>query len=324
MNYLLIRNIKSIIILDNLTTGTKKNLEDALQEKGKIITEEKNNTTIYKFKDIHDRNNQGHAQIELIIGDVKSYEVCLKATKNIDSVVHLAAHAGVIPSMQDPFHDFEVNARGTLNLLHSSVENKVDKFIFASSNAPLGEQYPPMSEKKVPSPLSPYGASKLAGEGYCSAFWESYGLKTVSLRFSNAYGPYSLHKNSVIAKFMKDSLLKNKLTIYGNGNQTRDFIHVDDISQGIFLCLLARDLNATWGKTLHLGAGKEVSINELANLLKKLSKKKLKIVFEPGRKGEINRNYSNISLANRMLGFKPKINLRKGLKDTFEWFRDKL
>ena len=322
VNYLLRKQFKSIRILDNLTTGTRENLEDALRKNGEIISERENRKTVYKFKDVLNANISSHTHIELITGDIRSNDVCLETTRDIDSVVHLAAHAGVIPSIKDPFFDFEVNVQGTLNLLSASVKNRVDKFIFASSNAPLGEQEPPLSEKKVPRPLSPYGASKLACEGYCSAFWGSYGLKTVSLRFSNAYGPYSHHKNSVIAKFIKDSLSKNQLTIYGDGHQTRDFIHVDDISQGIFLCLKARDSDTIWGKALHLGTGKEVSINELASRVKKLSKDDPRIAFEPGRKGEISRNYSEISLTKRLLGFQPEVSLDKGLQATFKWYKD--
>ena len=139
----------------------------------------------------------------------------------------------MIPSIKDPFFDFDTNALGTLNLLYAAVNNKVDKFIFASSNAPLGNQSPPLSEGKAPKPLSPYGASKLSCEGYCSAFNGSYGLKTVVLRFSNVYGPYCLHKQSVIAKFIKNGISKGELTVYGDGNQTRDFIHVNDLCHAI-------------------------------------------------------------------------------------------
>ena len=176
VNYLLRNGFDYLKILDNLSTGTQENLEDALRENGDIISIIKNNKIIYKFKNIFNKDIQNNSNIEFIIGDIRSYEMCLKTTKNIDAVIHLAAHAGVIPSIEDPFYDFDVNAKGTLNLLYSSIKNNVNKFIFASSNAPLGDQNPPMNEAKVPKPLSPYAASKLASEGYCSAFYNSYRL----------------------------------------------------------------------------------------------------------------------------------------------------
>lgn len=194
-----------------------------------------------------------------------------------------------------------------------------------------------MNENKVAKPLSPYGASKLACEGYCSAFYNSYGLKTITLRFSNAYGPYSLHKNSVIAKFIKDGILNGKLTIYGDGTQTRDFIHVEDICNGIYLCLSFKDdrsneinkkkqidqINSIWGEVFHLGTGKETSILDLARLVQDLFNNQIKISFAPERKGEIRRNYSRITKAKRFLDFSLHITLREGIGSVHEWFRNR-
>ncbi len=340
VNYLIKNRFNYIRILDNLSIGTKENLKEALKENGKI-TLERETENFYRFKI---SNNLKEITIDLIIGDIRSYEICLEATKDIDIIVHLAAHAGVIPSIEDPFYDFNVNAYGTLNLLHASVKNKIDKFIFASSNAPLGDQNPPLAEEKLPKPLSPYGASKLACEGYCSAFYNSYGLKTVILRFSNVYGPFSLHKNSVIAKFIKDGIIKRELTIYGDGTQTRDFIHVNDLCQAIYLCLSFEEYSQTnhtnktnqinqinetneinqtnliWGKTFHLGTGKETKIIDLAKLVKQLFEDEIKIIFEPPRSGEIKRNYSDIKKAKNTFGFIPKIILEDGVKEVYKWF----
>ncbi|MFX0201986.1 MAG: NAD-dependent epimerase/dehydratase family protein, partial [Candidatus Hodarchaeota archaeon] len=261
----------------------------------------------------------------------RSYEMCLTATKDICSVIHLAAHAGVTPSIANPFYDFEVNIQGTLNLLFASVKNNVEKFIFASSNAPLGCQVPPMNEENVPKPLSPYGASKLACEGYCSAFHGSYELKTISLRFSNAYGPHSIHKNSVVAKFIKDGLLKGELTIYGDGHQTRDFIHVDDICQAVCL-ILSRPAayyvscltcNGIWGLPFNIGTYEETSILKLAKIVQGLFDRKIEISFAPERKGEIKRNYSDITKARMVLGFSPQISLENEGRLVYEWFANK-
>lgn len=276
--------------------------------------------------------------------NLRNAETCIKATEGIDAVAHLAAHAGVIPSVEDPFFDFETNALGTLNLLHAAMNNKVDRFVFASSNAPVGNQAPPLSEGKAPKPLSPYGASKLSCEGYCSAFYGSYGLRTVILRFSNVYGSYCLHKESVIAKFIKDGILNASLTIYGDGEQSRDFIHVDDLCQAIHLIVnksLApnfslltppREIHANeeqsgfhrgsysiWGETFHLGTGKETSILELAKMMQGFFDRKIKISFASERKGEIKRNYSDITKAKEILGFCPQISLKDGVESVYKW-----
>ena len=319
VNYLLTSKFNHVRILDDLSTGTKETLEDVLQENGEIESEIKKDKIIYKLKSISGRNIQKNMIIELTIGDIRSYETCLKATRDMNSVVHLAAHAGVIPSINDPFHDFDVNAQGTLNLLYASVKNSADKFILASSNATLGDQKPPMNEKKVPKPLSPYGASKLACEGYCSAFYSSYGLKTITFRFSNAYGPYSIHKNSVVSKFIKDAIIKKSLIIYGDGTQTRDFIYVNDICKAIVLSTESTS-EIIYGETFHLSTGKETSIINLAKLIKNLFKEESQIEFKSSRKGEIKRNYSDVSKASKLFGYRPEWGLEKGVKKVHEWF----
>ena len=321
VNYLIKKHFRYVRILDNLCAGTKENLEDALQENGEIISRIRKDKIAYTFQSTL---NEDNSVIDLMIGDIRSYETCLKATRNIDWVVHLAAHPGVIPSIEDPFYDCDVNVKGTLNLLHASVRNNVDKFIFASSNAPLGDQRPPISEETVPNPLSPYGASKLACEGYCSAFHSSYGLKTISLRFSNAYGPYSLHKNSVVAKFMKDGLLRGELTIHGKGHQARDFIHVDDISQAIYLVLKTpRISNEIWGNPLNLGTGQETPILVLAKMVQGLFARTIRIALASERKGEIKRTYSDITKAKELLGFSPQISIQNGCRSVYRWFMSK-
>ena len=135
--------------------------------------------------------------------------------------------------MQNPLLDFETNVIGTFNLLESSRKNAVAKFIFASSNAAVGGQNPPINERMIPKPISPYGASKLTGEIMCSTYFHSFGLQTVALRFANAYGSYSDHKATVIAGFLKRLRSGKHLIIYGNGNQTRDFVDARDICRAI-------------------------------------------------------------------------------------------
>jgi UDP-glucose 4-epimerase len=254
----------------------------------------------------------------LIAGDVRDLDAVRQAALGHSHVVHLAAHTNVIESVKDPIHDVEVNVDGLLNTLIAARDAGADGFVFASSNAPLGEVDPPTHEGIVPHPLSPYGASKLAGEALCSAFAGSYGLRTISLRFSNVYGPYSYHKGSVVAKFMRRIFEGEPLVLYGDGKQTRDFIYVDDLCDGVRLAL-GSDLDG--GEVLHLGTGTEVSVNALVALLQDLfPDRTLNVGYEQARSGEIVSNFSDISKARREIGFEPAVGIEEGLRKTKNWF----
>lgn len=279
-----------ITVLDNLHSGKKEYLS--------------------RFKD---------GRLDFVKGDIRDEKVVTNVVKKCDYVVNLAAQVGVMPSIQDPFFDMDVNIKGTMTLLNSCKENGVDKFVQASSAAPLGEQEMPLDENKVPQPLSPYGASKLACEGYCSAFSGSFGLNTVALRFSNVYGPWSEMKGSVIPLFIRQILNDETLTVYGDGKQTRDFVHVSDICQGIFLSLTqktGKDFNL-----FQLGTGEETSINQLIKILQTVFSKDFDYKHAPARKGEIKRNYTDISKAQNDLGYKPRVSVKKGVAETVEWFK---
>jgi len=256
--------------------------------------------------------------VDLRVGDVRDMGAVRAAVQGVDGVVHLAAHASVIDSQADPMLDFEVNALGTLNVLLACRDLGVQRFVFASSNAPIGETAPPVDECKPARPMSPYGASKLTGEGYCTAFYGSYGVSAVALRFANVYGPRSSHKSSVVARFIKDAMESGQLTIYGDGRQTRDFIHVHDLCRAIIKALEA-DVG---GIVMHIGTGCETRILALAEMVQALiPERDVRIVHAPKRAGEILRNYSRIDLARKELGWQPAVALRDGLAETVEWFR---
>ena len=239
----------------------------------------------------------------------------------MDAVVHLAANTGVMPSIEDPMEDCMSNVIGTVNYLEAVKLARVKRFVLASSGAPLGEQEPPIHEEMVARPISPYGASKLCGEAYCSAYYGSFGVETVVLRFGNVYGPRSRHKGSVVAKFIKHIFVGEALPIYGDGNQTRDFIFVDDLVNAI---LLALERPGVGGEVFQIATHREHTVGEVAEVLNKLAEKHLgrksEIVYEEERKGEVRRNYSDISKARRMLGFEPRFDLETGLEATFKWF----
>ena len=291
-----------IRVIDNFTVGTRDDL-------GSVCDFVETNSYVANSD-----------KVELWVGDVRDPELALKVAQCMECIVHLAANTGVIPSIEDPRGDCEVNVIGTFNYLEAARQNGAKKFILASSGAPLGEQLPPISEEKVPKPISPYGASKLAGEGYCSAFFGSFGLNTTALRFGNVYGPLSTHKGSVVARFIKQALAGQTLIIYGDGNQTRDFIYIDDLINAV-LAAAGTDLS---GEVFQIATHKETTVNEIAEMLKTIIESKtgnaVNLSYADSRAGEVLRNFSEISKARELLGWEPKWSVEEGLEATVEWF----
>ena len=298
-----------IRVLDNLSVGTKKDL-----------------TEVCKFVEVHPSNISPQSppssrEIELVVGDIKNYEICFACCQGIDIVVHLAANTGVAPSVENPRADMESNVIGTFNLLEAARINEADKFVFASSGAPIGECEPPIHEELAPHPVSPYGASKLAGEGYCSAYYRTFGIETIALRFGNVYGPLSGHKNSVVAKFIKRAMSGNILEIYGDGSQTRDFIYINDLVNAI---RLSATVDSIGGETFQIATNSETTISELVEkllpILYGFGSKNVQINNAAPRLGDVKRNFSNTSKAKNLLGWNAEVELQQGLKHTVDWF----
>ena len=257
-------------------------------------------------------------EAELTVGDVRSFDDVASAARDCDAIIHLAAAGNVPDSIADPVANFEVNALGTLNVLRAAVEAKVRRLVFASTGGALiGAAEPPVDEESVPRPLSPYGASKLAGEGYLHAFRGSYGLDAVALRFGNVYGPHSAHKKGAVTMFIKRSLRGEPLVIYGDGSASRDFIHVRDLCDGILAGLDAQAPPAV----VHLASGRETPIGELARLILEATGADVPIDHRPARAGEVERNVAATALASEALGFTARVELRDGLAETVEWFK---
>ena len=254
--------------------------------------------------------------LTFVEGDILEAALVERVVAGHDGVVHLAAQTGVPGSLADPRQDCEVNVIGTLNVLEACRQAGVERFVFASSNAPLGRQSPPATEEKAPLPISPYGASKLAGEGYSLAYHGSWGLGTVVLRFANVYGPYSAHKGSVVAKFFKDILAGRGLTIDGDGGQTRDFIYVEDLCRAILLALES----GVSGEVFQIATGVETSIRSLAGMVQEIVGRDVGVQYGPPRQGDIRKNYSAIRKVQRILGWHPQVSLEVGLRDTWAWF----
>ncbi|MDQ3862261.1 MAG: NAD-dependent epimerase/dehydratase family protein [Actinomycetota bacterium] len=298
----------TIRVVDNLSVGTREDLaasgdfvEASTDGLGPIVSGE---------------------HIELIAGDITEADLALRAARGAEVIVHLAANTGVMPSVEDPRGDCMTNVIGTLNYLEAARHSGVERFIFASSGGTIvGEAEPPIHEEMPPHPVAPYGASKLAGEGYCSAYFGTFGLKTVALRFGNVYGPLSGHKNSVVARFIKQALEGEALEIYGDGTQTRDFIYVDDLIRAVRLSVSAGGVG---GEVFQIATSAETTVQELVDrLLPALAEAGIdgiEVRKTAARRGEVRRNYADTSKARRMLGWKAEVDLDEGLRRTVRWF----
>lgn len=295
-----------IRIVDNLSVGSRNDLA-AVSDFTEI--------------DANELTAKSEATCQLIVGDILDESLAIKVTKGVNVIVHLAANTGVAPSVENPRMDCVTNVIGTLNYLEAARQNKVQRFVFASSGAPIGECTPPIHEEMVPHPVSPYGASKLAGEGYCSAYFRTYSIETVALRFGNIYGPGSGHKNSVVAKFIKQSLNGETLEIYGDGKQTRDFIYIDDLIQAI---RLAATKEGVGGEAFQIATAKETTLSELVEtllpILNDAGIENVNVHHTAPRLGDVKRNYSDTTKAQQILGWQVRTTLSTGLKQTVDWF----
>lgn len=308
VNKLLELGSKNIRLIDNLSVGNIKDLEQVC------------NFTEIKSIDIEGSPNG----VELIVGDIQDIDLARKVSKGIDLIVHFAANTGVGPSIDNPRDDMLVNIEGTFNYLEACRINKISKFIFASSGAPIGEVDPPIHEELAPHPVSPYGASKLAGEGYCSAYKNTFDINTVILRFGNVYGPGSIHKSSLIAKFIKKAIKGDVLEVYGDGTQTRDFIYIDDLIDAIILSLKTNNIS---GEIFQIATNHETTINEMTKKLifelKKQGIKNINLKNQPKRVGDVKRNFSDITKAKKRLGWNARVKINDGLSKTVAYFLNK-
>lgn len=260
-----------------------------------------------------------NAGVFLLEGDIRDADFLLHCTQNIDCIVHLAANTGVGPSVEDPRLDMMSNVLGTFNALEAARAQGVKKFIFASSGAPAGEVEPPIHEELPPHPVSPYGASKLAGEGYCSAYYRTFGIDTICLRFGNVYGPRSKNKSSVVAKFIRQALFGEPCVIYGDGTQTRDFLYIDDLVRAVMLAIE----KPVGGETFQIATGMERTVGEVANIIaEELGKRgvAMKVRHDSPRLGDVMRNYSDTRKAAQMLGWTTEVDFQDGSQRTVDWF----
>jgi UDP-glucose 4-epimerase len=257
--------------------------------------------------------------VTIIKGDIRDQADTLKCAEGVDSIIHLAANTGVGPSIEDPRLDMESNVIGTFNMLESARVNGVNKFVFASSGAPIGEVEPPIHEELAPHPVSPYGASKLAGEGYCSAYNRTFGVNTICLRFGNVYGPRSKKKSSVVAKFIREALNGEPCVIYGDGSQTRDFIYIEDLVSAIIMSI-GKDVG---GEIFQIATGAESTVGEVSQIISQTLEKrgiKMNITHDSPRLGDVKRNFSDTRKAEKLLGWSYSTALEQGIDNTVDYF----
>lgn len=309
VRHLLKQENQHIRILDNLSVGTREDLAK--------ISEFVEGSPKDSFSSAHSEK-----PVQLIVGDILDETLVLQTLKDVDVVVHLAANTGVGPSVEAPRSDCQTNVIGTFNLLEAARSAQVKRLVFASSGAPVGEANPPIHEELAPHPVSPYGASKLAGEGYCSAYYRTFGLEAVALRFGNVYGPGSTHKGSVVAKFIRQAFAGETLEIYGDGTQTRDFVYVDDLIKAIWQ---AATVPGVGGEVFQIATNRETTLHELTELLvEELGNAGVKDVLvrhASSRLGDVQHNFSDTTKALNVLDWQAKTSLKNGVRNTIRFFQ---
>ena len=277
-------------ILDNLSTGTESNLKAS-------------------------------RRVRFHKGDIRDFDAIRKAMHGYKVVSHQAALVSVARSVEDPVVSNAVNVGGTLNVLTAARDSGVERVVYASSSSVYGEtETLPKTETMQTNPASPYAVSKLAAENYCRTFASVYGLRTISLRYFNVYGPRQKYGSysGVIPIFIQSISKGIAPTIYGDGLQTRDFTFVKDVVQANLLSL-ERDVAP--GSFFNIAGGHETSVNELAELLARMmGRPDLRPRYVDHRPGDVKRSYADISKAASELGYAPTCSLESGLKEVVEWF----
>ena len=284
---ILLKNNHNVVVLDNLFTGSLDNLPANFSN--------------------------------FIHGDIRSIEDVSKAMKNIDGVFHLAALVSVVKSVDGPFDDCDVNVRGTLNLLDVAVKNGVKKFIYSSSGATYGELRSQIIDENHPlEPKSPYGVSKLSGELYALTYGRLYPIITIALRYFNVFGIGQRYDDygNVIPIFLQRIKDGFPLTIYGDGEQTRDFINVQDVAYANYLAMM----KAVDSNFYNVGTGKKITINYLADQVIKNTGIKAPILYKDARSGEVKHACANIKKIKTELGFEPQVDFHVGIKEYCKWF----
>lgn len=288
---LLEHGYSGIVVADNFVTGKLENLSGVLGE------------------------------IELRQLDLSDLAQARQAVEGVDCVLHHAAIPSVPRSVADPLESNSVNINATLNLLIAARDAGLKRFVYAASSAAYGDsEEQPKTEDMSPNPLSPYAIAKLASEYYCSAFFRLYGLPAISFRYFNVFGPRqdpNSEYSAVIPKFISAMLDGRSPAIFGNGEQSRDFIYVDNVVQAN---LLALEVDRGFGEVYNIACGGSITLNELFRKLRAIMRSDLEPTYAPARPGDVMHSQADISKAQRVLGFQPSVSFDDGLRQTAAWF----
>lgn len=261
-------------------------------------------------------------KIDFIEGSMIDADTCLRACDGVDFVLHQAAIPSVPRSIDDPIASNAANILGTLNILNAARQKKVRRVVYAASSSAYGNRATlPKSEDQTPGPLSPYAVQKLAGEHYCAAFSECYGLETISLRYFNVFGPRQNPKSqyaAVIPKFITAMMTGESPVIYGDGEQSRDFTFVVN---NVHANILATQAKKTHGESVNIACGGSFTLLELVDELNKVMGTSIKPRHLPARTGDVKHSLAALAAAKALLGYEPIISFQEGLRQTVEWFR---
>ena len=282
-------------VVDNLITGKKSNLTDILD------------------------------RIDFIEADMGDENVARKAMKDIDVVLHQGALSSVPRSVDDPAATHRHCVDATFTLLLAARDAGIKRFVYAASSSAYGDTPTlPKVESMPPGPLSPYAAAKVVGEYYAKVFYEVYGLETVSLRYFNIFGPHqdpTSQYAAAIPAFVTAILKDEKPTIFGDGEQSRDFTYIDNVVEAN---LLAAKAEHTAGEVLNIACGRAVTVNQIIEIINELLGKNIKPLYTDPRPGDVKHSLADITLAEKTIGYKPTVQFKQGLRLAIDWYRDNL
>lgn len=285
--------VSKVTVIDNLLTGNEANLAEVASH--------------VDFRNV----------------DICDYDRVARAIEGADTVFHLAAIPSVPRSIHDPVPSHEVNIDGTFNVMRAAQVNGVRRLVYAASSSAYGDtEVLPKTETMLPHPKSPYALQKLVGEYYADVFHSCFGMETVALRFFNVYGPRqdpTSPYSGVLSIFMKCILEGRAPTMYGDGEQTRDFTYVDDVVQ--LLIKASKAPSSVSGKVYNAGNGNRYTLNEVWQTLQKITDVSLRANYGPPREGDVRDSQADTTAAVRDLGHSPRFSLEEGLRHTFEWYR---
>jgi len=288
----LVRRNHEVVVLDDLSTGADANLAGVRE------------------------------RIDFRVESITDLSAVQAASRGADYVLHLAARTSVPKSVADPLETNRINIDGTLNVLVAAHDAKVRRVVYAASSSAYGETPTlPKTEHMPPEPISPYGVTKYAGELYAQVFGRVYGLENVSVRYFNVFGPRqdpTSQYSGVLSRFMLAILNHEPIVIYGDGEQSRDFTYVDNI---VDLTLRACETSEASGKVVNGGTGVRITLKQVHHSLEKITGRKIPVRHDPPRAGDILHSQADVSLARKILGYKPSVLFEEGLRRTWEWYK---